>query len=44
MNISSAGSLCDIAMTRDQAKAYDDVHVAYLRLTQAEREYEEKQK
>lgn len=44
LNISSAGSLCDIAMTSETYKAYDDVHVTYLRKSQAEREYEEKQK
>lgn len=44
LNISSAGSLCHLAMTASDDKAYDDVHVMYLRKSQAEREYEEKQK
>jgi len=44
LNISSAGSLCELAFDRSEEKRYDDVHVTYLRKSQAEREYEEKQK
>ena len=44
LNISSAGSLCQLAFDRNEEKNYDDVHVTYLRKSQAEREYEEKQK
>lgn len=44
LNISSAGSLCELALLSENKKKYDDVHVTYLRLSQAEREYEEKQK
>jgi len=44
LNISSAGALCELAMTKDISHKYDDVHVTYLRKSQAEREYEEKQK
>lgn len=44
LNISSAASLCDLAYNSKDEKKYDDVHVTYLRLSQAEREYEERQK
>jgi len=44
LNISSAGSLCELALLSEDEKKYDDVHVTYLRKSQAEREYEEKQK
>lgn len=44
LNISSAGSLCELAFHIEDEKRYDDVHVEYLRKSQAEREYEEKQK
>lgn len=44
LNIMSAGSLCEIAFNVIEKKSYDEVHVTYLRKTQAEREYDEKQK
>lgn len=43
LNISSAASLCELAFLSENEKSYDDVHVVYLRKSQAEREYEEKQ-
>ena len=43
--ISSASSLCEIAMRKysDTGVSYDDVHANYLRKSQAEREYDERQ-
>lgn len=42
LNQISAGSLCSIAMAIDERHAYDDIHVTYLRKSQAEREYDER--
>lgn len=44
LNLISAGSLCEIALRTFDKKAYDEVHVTYLRKSQAEREYDERQK
>lgn len=43
--VSSAGSLCEIAMRKYSTAgvSYDDVHANYLRKSQAEREYDERQ-
>lgn len=43
LNQIQASSLCQLAMEVDQTKTYDDVHVSYLRKSQAEREYDERQ-
>ena len=42
LNQISAGSLCSIAMKKDNRHVYDDIHVSYLRKSQAEREYDER--
>jgi tRNA threonylcarbamoyladenosine biosynthesis protein TsaB len=43
LNQISSGSICTLAYGKVE-KAYDDVHVSYLRKSQAEREYDERQK
>lgn len=42
---SSASSLCELALRKylESSVSYDDVHVNYLRKSQAEREYDERQ-
>lgn len=44
LNQISAGSLCSLAFLKEERHVYDDIHVTYLRKTQAEREYDERQK
>lgn len=44
LNQISASSLCEIGISSNVSKKYDDVHVTYLRKSQAEREYDERKK
>lgn len=45
LSLSSASSLCEVALSKhsNSGVRYDDVHVNYLRKSQAEREYDERQ-